>query len=118
VSFAVAVVGSRDFGKMNQIQGFLDQMLKLRPDLTIVSGGADGVDRVAEEWARAKGVPCQVFQADWEADPRGAGIKRNALIVEASQSMIAFWDGESTGTQDSICRGMKKKDYPVRVFLG
>ena len=30
---------------------------------------------------------------------------------------MAFWDSTSAGTLDSICRGKKRKDYPVAVYL-
>lgn len=114
----VAVVGSREFGRLGEIPRFLDYMHQQDPSIEIVSGGADGVDKAAEDWAKARGVPCQVFPADWENEGDKAGIKRNAQIIEAAQAAVIFWDGESTGTLDSLCRGMKRKDFPVRVFLG
>jgi hypothetical protein len=114
----VAVVGSREFGRLGDIPRFLDHMHKLDPAIEIVSGGADGVDKAAEDWAKARGVPCQVFPANWEEDGDRAGIKRNAQIIEAAQAAVVFWDGESAGTLDSLCRGMKRKDFTVRVFLG
>jgi hypothetical protein len=114
----IAVVGSREYGRLDQVTFFLDHMLKLNPAITIVSGGADGVDKAAEEWAKAHNIECKVFPADWENDGDKAGIKRNALIIENSDSALVFWDGESAGTLDSLCRGMKKKNYPVKVLLG
>lgn len=114
----LAVVGSRTFGAMASVPVYLDYALKQRPDITIVSGGADGVDKAAEDWAKARGVPCKVFPADWEQFGERAGIKRNAEIMENADSAIIFWCGESAGTLDSMCRAMKKKDFPVRVFLG
>jgi ribosomal protein L7Ae-like RNA K-turn-binding protein len=95
----------------------LEEVFAKRPDLVVVSGGAEGPDSVAETWAKAKGVPTEIFPADFEKLGKTAGIKRNAKIVQASEAMMAFWDGTSAGTLDSICRGKKKKDYPVLVYL-
>ena len=114
----IAVVGSRAFKPIEQVALYLDKVYALSKDIQIVSGGADGVDKAAEEWAKAHGVECVVFPADWENEGEKAGIKRNAKIIEASDSLMVFWDGGSTGTLDSLCRGKKKKDYPVQVFLG
>ena len=113
----IAVVGSREFSQPNLVIAKLEELWAKRQDLTIVSGGADGPDKIAEDWARSKGIPVEIFPADWASDPRGAGIKRNAKIIEASEGLMAFWDSTSAGTLDSICRGKKRKDYPVAVYL-
>ena len=114
----IAVVGSRGFENLGFVTSLLDQVLAMSRDISIVSGGADGPDKTAEEWARAHGVECKVFAADWEQFGERAGIKRNADIIEASDSAMVFWDGESAGSLDSLCRGMKRKDYHVAVYLG
>lgn len=113
----IAVVGSREFSKLSEIPRYLDHIFKVRTDIIIVSGGADGVDKAAEEWAKAHGIECVVYPANWDEDGDRAGIKRNAQIIENSDAAIIFWDGESAGSLDSLCRGMKKKDYPVQVYL-
>ncbi len=74
----------------------------------IITGGADGPDKLAEEWAKANGVECVVYPADWTLGP-GAGIKRNGQIIDDADCLMAFWDGESPGTLDSIIRASKKK---------
>ena len=112
-----AIVGSRGFAKLELVAKALDALRAGDPGLEIVSGGADGPDTEAQKWAEKNGVPCTVHAADWDADGDKAGIKRNGKIVEDSQGMLAFWDGESPGTLDSICRGKKRKDYPVAVYL-
>ncbi len=114
----LAVVGSREFPEPQRIFPLLDAMLKAYPDLIIVSGGADGPDRTAEEWAKAHNVPTTIFLPDWDLHGDKAGIKRNGLIIDGSDMALIFWDGESPGTLDSLSRAARRKDYQYKVFLG
>ena len=65
----IAVVGSREFSQPNLVVTKLEELWAKRQDLTIVSGGADGPDKIAEDWARSKGIPVEIFPADWASDP-------------------------------------------------
>lgn len=71
---------------------------------TIVTGGSKGVDTMAERIAKESGLAVIVHKPDWKAYGKGAGIKRNEYIVADSDLVIAFWDGESKGTKNSIER--------------
>jgi hypothetical protein len=114
-----AVVGSREFAKPDLVRRCLDMVLKKGEPFTIVSGGAEGPDTVAKEWGDANGVQVTVFPADWDRLGDKAGPARNAQIVDASDAMLAFWDGESNGTLDSIKRARSRKGYGrVLVWLG
>ena len=68
----------------------------------IVSGGAEGVDSIAEYWAYIHWVPCRVFKPDWKAYGKRAGAIRNKQIVDYCDKLLAFWDGKSKGTLISI----------------
>lgn len=88
----VAVIGSRNL-YVAEIGAYLP------PDCTeIVSGGARGVDRCAERYAKANGLKLTVFRPDYDTHGRSAPILRNKTIVEYSDFVVAFWDGESRGT--------------------
>ena len=50
----------------------------------IVSGGARGVDTLAEHWADQNNIPKVIFKPDYKRHGRAAPIKRNVLIVEAA----------------------------------
>lgn len=97
----IAIVGSRDFPKLDLVTEFVNM---LPSDSVIVSGGARGVDRTAETAARARGLQCIIHKPDWDRDGRRAGLARNGLIVRDCEdgALVAFWDGKSRGTQDSI----------------
>lgn len=95
----VAVIGSRDFPDMDRVREFVNS---LEDGTVIVSGGARGVDRVAETAARARNLECVIFPADWETHGRGAGYIRNKQIIDAADRVVAFWDGVSKGTKHSM----------------
>lgn len=100
----IAIVGSREFRKLHLVAEYVDT---LPLDTVVVSGGAVGVDKEAERAARARGLAVQIFPADWPRFGKRAGMLRNAEIVAACDSMVAFWDGKSSGTKDSIARARK-----------
>jgi predicted Rossmann fold nucleotide-binding protein DprA/Smf involved in DNA uptake len=100
----VAVIGSRTFTDRNRLYEVLDKNKhKIR---LIVSGGARGADTLATEWAQERAIPYLVFPAKWKTDEgahdKGAGFRRNRLIIQYSDVVIAFHDGESRGTQHSL----------------
>ena len=99
----VAVIGSRDYPLLDLVRRLV---LDLPPDTVVVSGGARGVDRTAEETARARGLEVIVLEPDWE-EGRHAGLARNEDIVEAAEEVIAFWDGESRGTAHAVRRALE-----------
>ena len=103
---ALAVVGSRAFTNYRLLCDTLDALRLTQPVRLIVSGGARGADQLAEQYARENELPLKVLRPQWrDANgklDRGAGLKRNADIVAAADTVVAFWDGISTGTRDSI----------------
>ncbi len=65
----------------------------------VVSGGAKGVDALAEQYAKDRNIPFKLFPADWKAEPRRAGFIRNAEMAEYVDAGVVIWDGESNGTK-------------------
>lgn len=95
----VAIVGSRVWPNPEQIRAFVATL----PENTIVvSGGARGVDSIAENAARRRGLSCHVIFADWDKHGKSAGYRRNVQVVEACDRVVAFWDGRSPGTKHTI----------------
>jgi hypothetical protein len=69
---------------------------------TIISGGADGVDSFAKEFAKTGGLSYIEFPADWETHGKSAGFIRNVDIVKNADVVLAIWDGYSAGTKHSF----------------
>lgn len=82
----------------------------------IVSGGARGVDRLGEQFAKENGIPLKQFLADWDGLGRAAGLIRNSKMVEYADALVAIWDGRSSGTKD-VTYKMRKSKKPVVVFV-
>lgn len=111
-SLTIAIVGSRKYPKPAFVRDFVRQLPK---GVDIISGGAKGVDSVAEFSARHYGHPVTVFAAEWERWGKSAGYIRNEYIVDAADFVVAFWDGESNGTDHTINLA-KKRGVPHYVF--
>ena len=96
----LAIIGSRAF---NNLDRFHETLLPLKEKIElIVSGGAKGADSIAENYAKENKIPVIIHYPDWKQYGKKAGIIRNKLIIVDSDAVIAFWDGESKGTKNSI----------------
>jgi hypothetical protein len=94
----IAVVGSRGF---NDWQLFKSVMSEYNP-AEIISGGARGADSMAAAWAKENQIPLKEIRPDYAQYGRAAPIRRNDLIVDAADLVVAFWDGKSRGTKHVI----------------
>ena len=78
------------------------------------SGGAPGADSLVERYAVERNRPIHVIAADWEQHGPRAGFIRNRDIVDHASMVIAFHDGISVGTKNTI--DLAKTDgIPVHV---
>lgn len=119
----IAVVGSRGYTDaefihkiLNSVRSQIVDMIGDDDNMVIVSGGARGVDTIAENWAKSKGIQTLIFLPDWNQYGRKAGFIRNQDIVKNSDWVIAFWDGVSNGTRSSI-ELAKKYGIHVDVYV-
>lgn len=117
----IIVPGTRGFEDYGLMERMLDRLLPAYgDDIEIVSGHAPGADKLGEEYAARHGIPCRVFPADWERYGRKSGPRRNSQMIEyalgGNPAVIAFWDGSSRGTLDTLCKAMRKS-IPVTVVM-
>ncbi len=77
--------------------------------ITVVSGGARGVDQLGERWARETGSQCIRYPADWDKHGRAAGMIRNEEMAKNAEALIAVWDGKSRGTANMILQAHRHK---------
>ena len=84
-----------------------DRVCVETPVTELISGGAVGADRLGEAWARAHDIPVRKLLPDWDKHGRAAGVIRNSDIVKEADGVIAFWDGASRGTLDTITKARK-----------
>lgn len=94
----VAVVGSRSIKDYQTVKNILNNY-----EITeLISGGAIGIDQLAEQYARLNNIPTTIFPAEWDEYGRAAGMIRNIKIISEADEVIAIWDGDSKGTKNSI----------------
>ena len=123
----VAIVGPREITDYKVV---VDAIKASTFKITeVVSGGAKGIDSLAEKYADDNGLEKTVFEALWndlshpDADIRTnqwgkqydakSGFRRNQQIVDYCDAMIAV-DNGSAGAGDSIAK-MKKTDKPLYI---
>ena len=115
------IIGSRNFTNKELFLCKVNEVIALEgmPN-QVISGGAVGADAMAEEWAKENAIEFQVFKPQHKDFPKSirrfaAPYARNTLIAEHSDIIIAFWDGQSTGTKDTIDKALalSKKVYTV-----
>lgn len=101
-------------------EGCNNEVCNSKRDIAILSGGAIGVDRVAEEYANACDIPFFLYKPYHLVDNRVQYnpryfFTRNKQIVDNCDELIIFWDGESRGTEDVI-RFAGKRGKPTTVI--
>ena len=107
----VCISGSRGYAHLDNV----DRLIAALPhDLTIVHGGAVGVDARADAVARGLGFNVEVCQADWSRYGRRAGPLRNRTMVASCDFLYAFWDGQSRGTASAV-QAAVDEDVPFEV---
>jgi NAD(P)-dependent dehydrogenase (short-subunit alcohol dehydrogenase family) len=100
----VAIVGSRHFPELERVAEYVRS---LPATVSLVTGGASGVDATATRAARERGLPVRVLGASFEeaADAETAQ-ERNQRLVAACDVLVAFWDGSSQGTRRTVERAL------------
>jgi len=108
----VVIFGSRNFTDIRLIiTAICHQQKFLLSDITeIISGGAKGIDSLAEQFAKENFIKFKEFPADWDMYGKSAGYKRNEEMAKYADYGIAIWDGQSKGTEHMI-RLMKKRCF-------
>ena len=116
INAKIAVVGSRNYTNYKYISKILYDYQRKFGVGFVISGGAKGVDTLAEKWAKdAQIFGFTVYNAQWTKYGKRAGPQRNLLIAESCDVMIAFPSKDSKGTRNAI-KQAKKLDKKVYIF--
>lgn len=108
------ICGSRNYPlHLDNLEWYIDAIYRNKIDM-IITGGARGPDSVAMEWATKNNIECMVFYPDWDKHGRAAGPVRNKEMAQIADEGLAFWDGSSPGTKNTI-EEMKKLKKIIRV---
>jgi len=102
----IGITGSRDFKNLRKVNYELDKTLReldkfeynIKDKLTIITGGAPGVDERAINWCLENNVWFENIRPINVMD-KYSYLFRNVEIVTMSDHIIAFWNGTSRGTK-------------------
>lgn len=114
----LAIIGSRSFSDYSLLVETLKTHYFNESGWTfdeIVSGGARGCDSLAAEFARQNCVKLTEFLPDWNLFGKSAGFRRNKLIIDHADEVLAFSVNSSKGTAHSISLA-RQQNKPVRVI--
>lgn len=100
----VLVCGGRAYEEREHLFVTLDRLHRARGITLVIAGGARGADTLAEEWAKDRSVPHQIFHAEWDTLGRPAGPIRNQRMLDEGKPdlVVAFPGGK--GTADMVRR--------------
>ena len=105
----LAIIGSRSLSV--DLKNFI-----IKNPKTIITGNATGIDKSARNFAIRNNINLKVFKPNYLKFGKSAPIIRNISIVNACDSLIAFWDGKSYGTMHTV-KIANKKNKKTKVFI-
>ena len=97
----VLVTGGRDYSNAAHLEKVLQE---IDPDV-VMEGGSTGADQLARRWAQSTGRFAVLVPANWEYHGKGAGPRRNELMVQMISALrraghevsaVAFPGGRGT----------------------
>lgn len=91
----VLVCGGRNYRDRDLVFRTLDSLVSIS---TLIHGNASGADWFASRWARARGVPQELYPANWRRYGLAAGPIRNQQMLEEGRPdlVVAFPGGKGT----------------------
>lgn len=106
------IAGSRDFENYDMLESSVIKIFNACQydwrKIMIVSGAANGADKLGEQFAKKYSLPVRVSPAKWRRYGKLAGHIRNcemafyASMDDFKGMLIAFWGNNSPGTKHMI----------------
>ena len=81
----------------------------------IISGGANGIDILAEAYADKMRISKLILRPDYKKYGKGAPLRRDDEMVNIADEVLAIWDGVSRGTRHTV-EYAKKCGKPLTVI--
>ena len=106
----VMVVGSRNIESFD-----ISEYIPADAEL-IISGGAKGMDSIAEKYADQHRVSKLILRPNYKVYGKAAPIKRNECMVDLADYVLIVWDGASRGTMHTL-NYVKKKNKQYQLIV-
>lgn len=121
MSIKLAIVGYRDFHDYETLCNHVNEWRKeieMDKKIThIISGGASGVDKLAEKYAKDNNINIIIHYPDWKKYGKNAGPLRNKLIVNDATHLIAFVHENSKGTVNCYNYAIEKELITKKIMI-
>lgn len=119
----LAIIGSRGFEDYDLLRSTMSEWFD--PDggglsyaiQEVISGGANGADKLGARFARDNNIPLTELLPDWDKYGKRAGFIRNEDIVKSADFVLAFWDGVSRGTGHSLSIAKRLKKPTLIIYF-
>jgi hypothetical protein len=108
------VCGGRSYSDREKLFWTLDALHAATPVTLIIHGGASGADALADAWAKERGIPVQVFEADWSNGRSGGPIRNRAMLNEGKPDQVVAFPG-GTGTANMVKQSYERGVLVVNV---
>ena len=105
------IIGSRSIGDFD-----LSPYISADVD-TVISGGACGIDNLAEEYADKHRISKYIIRPRYDLYGRAAPLKRNEEMIDMADAVLVIWDGKSRGTQYALKYAKKNNKTITLVQL-
>ncbi len=134
----LAIIGGRDFTERNVAELAFVRYFYPPVEYTdgpwvqeIISGGAAGADTIAKQlaekyeikyieypalWDDLEALPCKIKYKGDKPYNVLAGLNRNKDIIKNCDMVLAFWDGKSTGTANSLALARSAKKDTIIIY--
>lgn len=115
----VIISGGREFPDYTLLKFKCDKILSelaKTSEIQIVSGGANGADKLGERYAKDHHYIVKRFEAEWDVYGKVAGFLRNEQMAKYADMCICFWDKKSIGTKMMIDLA-KKHRLQLRIIF-
>jgi hypothetical protein len=95
--FRLLVAGGRTFYDYRFIEEVLTEWLSEQDmnveEIVLVHGDAQGVDRIAGQWAKYNSIAIDVFPAEWTRLGKRAGHVRNSQMIQSGVDYAILFPG-------------------------
>ncbi len=81
----------------------------------IISGGASGIDSLAEAYADKHRLSKLILRPRYDLYGRSAPLYRNKAMVDLADIVLIIWDGVSSGTKYTVEYAKKKNKTIIIV---
>lgn len=101
--FRVIIAGGRDFEDFRYLCKVCMHMLQNKSEVVVVSGTANGADKLGEKFAKFMGYEIKEFPANWEE------------MINYSDASIIFWD-KNDGETKKFIELVEKSNLKNKVY--